>query len=90
MATSDLEAAVERLSRLDGKALRGDVALVLSSLEEQRAENERLRKACKAWVDYFDHLDAMSDPGDLLIIERRRYHGKRLDACREALKGGAP
>jgi hypothetical protein len=90
MATSDLEAAVERLSRLDGKALRGDVALVLSSLEEQRAENAKLRAACKAWVDYFDHLDAVSDPDDPLTSHRRSYHQKRLDACREAMKGGAP
>jgi hypothetical protein len=54
MATSDLDIAVHELSDLPGwlerdypgtgERLAAALSLVLSSLEEQRAENERLRE----------------------------------------------
>jgi hypothetical protein len=47
---------------------------------------EGLRDACKAWVDYFDKLDAQSDPDDPLAQARTQYHRKRIDATRAALQ----
>lgn len=44
-----------------------------------------LLAACKAWEDYFDRLDAESDPTDAMVIVRRQFHAKRLDATRAAI-----
>lgn len=49
-----------------------------------------LYEACKQWVDYFDNLDAQSDPDDPLAKARTMYHRKRIDATRAALTSATP
>lgn len=48
--------------------------------------HDALVAACKAWVDYFEKLDA-DNPNDPLAEARRVYHGKRLKDTKAALKG---
>jgi len=50
-----------------------------------------LLAACKAQVQWFDELQAISDPSDPLVEVRNRTHGRRIDALRAAIAkaGGA-
>lgn len=49
-----------------------------------------LRAALKAWLRYFDELDAISDPNDPLVIQRKKFHGRRLAQTRAALEKAEP
>lgn len=44
-----------------------------------------LLAACKAWLRYFDQLEADSEPGDPLAEARLLYHGKRIAMTRAAV-----
>lgn len=46
---------------------------------------EKLLDAAKQWAKYFDDLDRISDPSDILAKARKVFHGDRMLATTEAI-----
>jgi hypothetical protein len=83
---SDLEAAVDKvkavipwLANHNAQAMADAVSLVVSSLEEQRAELERLREGLR------ECIDLAAEQGD-----RPPEDWQKLRELRALLKGGTP
>jgi hypothetical protein len=57
----------------------------IEELAHLRDINAKLLAACEEWTDYFDQLDARSEPGDRLAEFRREFHGARLARTKSAI-----